>query len=110
MNGTVPVSALAFEALWIQRFPAKVKTGLYLMSKNTASPLLALQCHRELLCMFDFVRRKAQFDPWNLLILEAMLYLFIIQTTFLGCSVVMNMHVIGWQLKPLVSEAELFHI
>lgn len=110
MNGTVPGSALAFEALWIQLFPAKVESDLYLMSKNTASPLLALQCPCELLCMFGFVRRKAQFDLWNLLIHEAMLYLFIIQTTFLGCSVVMNMHVIGWQLKPLVLEAELLHI
>lgn len=110
MNGAVPVSALAFEALWIQRFPAKVKSDLYLMSKNTASPLLALQCPRELLCMFGFVGRKAQFDLWNLLVHEAMLYLFIIQTTFLGCSVVMNMHVIGWQLKPLILEVELLHI
>lgn len=109
MNGTVPVSALAFEALWIQRFPAKVKSDLYLMSKNTASPLLALQCPHELLSLFGFVGRKAQFDLWNLLVHEATLYLFTIQT-FLGCSVVMNMHVIGWQLKPLILEAELLHI
>lgn len=60
--------------------------------------------------MFGFVGRKAQFDLWNLLVHEAMLYLFIIQTTFLGCSVVMNMHVIGWQLKPLILEVELLHI
>ena len=51
-----------------------------------------LFCHVVLTFIFVGGEREPRFDLWSLLIKEAVLHLFIIQKTFLGSSLVMNMH------------------
>jgi hypothetical protein len=58
VNDTVPVSALAFETLWIQKFSSEVKLDPYCDVKEHSIFITGVQFLCGLLCIFDFTGER----------------------------------------------------